>query len=424
MDTKRLTTLMATTAIAAMFTLPSTAQDLGELKAQIEALTKKVEALEKTTEKLPVVTKAEPAMALATSDGKYEMNLRGRIYADTAWISDSDNTMDVKATEFRTARLGIEGKAGKNVKYKLEADFAGNEVTLKDAYFQYQNKMGAFKVGQFKTATSLDEQTSSRHISVLERASFTDAFGLARQIGVGYSANRSNYTFNAGVYVGSAGTIAEGEGMTFAARGTYGNEFEGGNYLVGASVRVRDNGDAGNLRYRQRPHNHLSSHRFIETPKLSNKDTFYALEAAVSRGSLWGASEWAWNTAKIDGGDNYTFNGGYAEIGYFLTGEKRPLKLSKGAWDRPKVNSPLGEGGMGALALVARFDTIDLNDMDVMGGKQDTFIVGANWYLNRYSRIVINYSHSKVTDEFYKMRNGADGENSINALGVRFQVDW
>ena len=424
MDTKRITTLMATTALVAMFTLPSAAQDLGELKAQLEALTKKVEQLEKAAAKTPVVKKAEPAMALGTKDGKFEMNLRGRIYADTAWISDSDNTMDVKATEFRTARLGIEGKAGTNVKYKLEADFAGNEVTMKDAYFQYSSKMGAFKFGQFKTANSLDEQTSSRHISVLERASFTDAFGLARQIGVGYGLKGKNYTFNTGIFVGSSGTSGEDEGMTFAARGTYGNTFDNGSYMVGASVRFRDNGDAGDIRYRQRPHSHLSTHRFVETPKLSNKDTFYALEAAASAGSFWGASEYAWNTADMTVGDDYIFSGGYAEIGYFLTGEKRPLKLDKGAWDRPKVNSPVGEGGMGALALVARFDTIDLNDMDVLGGKQDTFIFGANWYLNRYSRVVVNYSHSKVTDEFYKMRNGADGENSINALAVRFQVDW
>lgn len=424
MDTKRLTTLMATTALAAMITLPAAAQDLSELKAQIEALTKKVEELQKTTAQIAIVKKSEPAPAFATRDGKYEMNMRGRIYADTAWISDSDDTMSVKATEFRTARLGIEGKAGKNVKYKMEADFAGNEVTIKDAYLQYSSDMGAFKFGQFKTANSLDEQTSSRHISVLERASFTDAFSLSRQIGVGYGLKGKNYTFNTGVFVGSAGTSEEDEGMTFAARGTYGGSFVNGNYMVGASVRFRDNGDAGNFRYRQRPHSHLSAHRFVETPKLSGKDTFYAIEAAVSSGSLWGASEWAWNTAKIDGGDNYTFNGGYAEIGYFLTGEKRPLKLDKGAWGRPKVNSPFGEGGKGALALVARFDTIDLNDMDVMGGKQNTYILGANWYLNHYTRVVVNYSQSKVTDEFYKMLSGADGENSINALAVRFQVDW
>ena len=133
MDMKRLMTLMASTALVAMIALPTAAQDLEELKAQLAALAKKVEALEKNAENLPVVKKAEPAMALGTKDGKFEMNLRGRIYADTAWISDSDNTMDVKATEFRTARLGIEGKAGKNVKYKLEADFSGNEVTMKVA---------------------------------------------------------------------------------------------------------------------------------------------------------------------------------------------------------------------------------------------------------------------------------------------------
>ena len=76
MDTKRLTTLMATTALDAMFTLPSAAQDLSELKAQIEALTKKVEELQKATDKTAIVKKSEPAPALATRDGKYEMNMR------------------------------------------------------------------------------------------------------------------------------------------------------------------------------------------------------------------------------------------------------------------------------------------------------------------------------------------------------------
>ena len=415
---------MVSAAVAAIITMPVAAQDLSELKAQLEALTKKVEELEKKAAQTVVVKKSEPAPSLGTSDGKFEMNMRGRIFADTAWISDSDNSMDVQASEFRAARLGIEGKAGKKVKYKFEADFAGNAVNLKDAYLEYTSSAGGVKFGQFKTPNSLDEQTSSRHISVLERASFTDAFSLSRQIGIGFGRGNENYTFNAGVFVGSAGTKLNDEGLTFAARTTYGNAFDGGNYLLGASLRLRDSGDGGNMRYRQRPHNHLSSLRFVETPKLSDKDTFYALEAAVSAGSLWGASEWAWNTAKIDGADNYTFTGGYAEVGYFLTGESRPLSLAKGAWDRPKVSSPLGEGGMGALAVVARIDKLDLNDMDVMGGKQDSYIVGLNWYLNRYTRIVVNYSHSKITEEFYKTRNGADGENSINSLGVRFQVDW
>lgn len=404
-----------------MLVSPVAAQDLTELKAQLAALAKKVEGLEKKAENAAVIKKAEPAPSIGTSDGKFEMNMRGRIFTDVARISDGDNTMDIKATEFRAARIGIEGKAWGNVKYKFEADLAGNSVTLKDAYMQYDG----FKAGQFKTPNSLDEQTSSRHISVMERASFTDAFGLARQIGLGYGIGGDNYTLNGGVFIGDAGQSEAHDSVAFAARGTYGGEFNGGKYLVGASVRFRDTNDGGNIRYRQRPHQHLSSLRFVETPKLSDKDTFIGLEAAVSAGPLWAASEYAWNTARMDIVDNYTFTGGYAEVGYFITGENRTLKLDKGAWDRPKVDSPIGgSGGYGAFAVVARFDTIDLNDRDVMGGKQNTYILGLNWYLNRHSRVLVNYSHAKITDEFNKMRNGVDGKNTVNALGARFQIDW
>jgi len=425
----RLTMLLTATALTAVSMQPVQAQSIDELKAQLEALTKRLEQLEAkqetTAKKTPVIKKAEPAMALATPDGMFEFNMRGRIYADAGWVNDGDDTMNIGATEFRTARLGIEGKAWKSVKYKFEADFAGNEANIKDAYLQYSGSTGSWKFGQFKTPNSLEEQTSSRHTTFMERASFTDAFGLARMMGIGYGNGGDNWTFNAGVFRGTAGSDGDKEGEAFAARFTYGQNTGSGAWMVGASTRFQNVGDGSDLRYRQRPHNHLSD-RFIATSRIASKDSLFGFEGAAQMGSFHVASEWAMLTADEGGagGRDAKFNGGYFEAGWFITGEKKPLKLSKGAWDRPKVNDPVHKGGMGAWQLAAKFDRIDLTGAGVYGGEQDTFILGVNWYLNRHTRFMANYSHSTIEKAFDVSANGADGANDVDTLGVRFQVDW
>ena len=415
--------LLATTAMLTVLAPASAAQSIEDLKKQLEVLAAKIEKLEAKAEKAPVVKKAEPAMSIGTSDGMFEMNLRGRIYTDAAWVSDSDNTMDVAATEFRAARLGIEGKAWKTVKYKFEADFAGNAVSVKDAYMQYKSSFGDITVGQFKTPNSLEEQTSSRHAAFMERASFTDAFGLSRRIGIGYGKSGDTWTFKAGAFRGSNGDEGTGQ-FEFATRATYGGKLDGGTWMVGASLRTRD-GDGSNFRYRQRPHQHLSN-RFIATDRLSDKDTMYGFEGAASFGSFWASGEFASLNAKNGGagGRNAGFWGGYLDAGWFITGEKRPLKLGKGAWDRPKVSRPLHEGGMGAWAIAARYDVIDLTADGVYGGQQDTWILGVNWYLNRHMRVMMNYNRSEIDKAFNVSANGEDGSNSIDGFGMRFQVDW
>ena len=423
-------------AVAAMlFTLvPGVAQaqsqqdlqiQINALKLQLDTLQTQLEASEQTKASSDgMKVKWEPAPSIKSADGNFEMNMRGRIYADAAWISDDDDTMDVKATEFRTARLGIEGKAGKTIKYKFEADFAENEVNLKDAYLQVKTNMGpSVTVGQFKTPNSLDEQTSSRHTSVMERASFTDAFDLARQMGVAVSFGGDNWTAKLGAFRGSNSIDAEDEGSAFAGRVTYSPKVEETQLHFGGSFRSRETGDQSNLKYSQRPHQHLSTTKFVSSGSVGDKDMFYGVEFGVLHGPLWAAAEFAQLKADDDAGDP-TFSGGYAEVGYFLTGESRGYKASKGTWNRPKVSNSLSDGGMGAWAIAARYDTIDLTDGTYFGGQQDTYIVGLNWYLNRYTRMMANYSHSKVEDAWDVVANGLDGKNEIDGFGLRAQIDW
>ena len=383
-----------------------------------------------------------PSPTIKSADGKFEAHVRGRLFVDYGKVKDSSSvgSQDRSATEFRTARLGIEGKAWKDVKYKFEVDFADNEVNIKDAYAEYSGlKPLKIRVGQFKETISLEEQTSSRHIALMERASITDAFGFARRLGVGVNAGGDIWSFQAGLYGGSVGNDnKDDEGFAVSARAVVfpkiGNE---GQLHFGASIRHRgfsNDFDSMAKRYRQRPHAHVSGVRYVDTGTLMglDSDTTFGVEAAGIFGPFWVESEWAWLTADIDsayrvdfnGESSAKFHGGYIGAGWFITGESRGYK--KGKFDRPKVNNPVFDGGMGAWALVARYDYLDLVDAgaDIFGGKQKSWMIGVNWYLSRHTVVKLNYAHADISDSFDKAPTRIDGSNSVNSFTARMQVDW
>lgn len=359
------------------------------------------------------------APEFSSADGNYKMKVRGRLFTDWATSSDSTGKV-VDATEFRTARLGVEGVIMKDIKYKLELNFAGNKTSITDATVEWTLKPVSIVVGQFKTPTSLEEQTSNNYTTFLERASFTDAFNFSRQIGIAANYSQNDITFKAGVFQGNAngggGTV---EGRTYAARATFAAKFENGLIHIGASAFHREN-DEGVLtnRYRQRAHSHLAN-RYVNTDYInSQSDTFYGAELGAIMGPLSAQAEWGQmkSNAPSDGMDA-KFSGGYADVSYILTGESRGYK--SGAFSRINVKNPVFDGGSGAWQIAARYDMIDLNDMDasITGGKQTSYIVGVNWHLNNYTRVMANYSKSDID-------GGINDGESIDTFGLRFQVDW
>ncbi|MBW7837604.1 MAG: hypothetical protein H3C28_13320 [Sphingomonadales bacterium] len=436
MTRKRLAiALAATTSLVGMSMVPvaASAQSVEQLQQQIDALQAQINEMKETQKKAAaegIKVKWEPAPKISSADGRFEMNLRGRIFVDAAWISDDDNALDDDATEFRAARLGIEGKAWNNVKYKFEADFADNEVEITDAIIGYDIGVGEVMVGNFKTFNSLEELTSSRFITFMERGGNTDAFSFERQLGVGVQLGGENWSFGVGAQKGTASGGSGNQGETISARATFAPKI-GNNGLVhlGAHYRYRKAGaDESLYRYRQRPHQHLASTRLVSTPSLYDNDSLIGLELAGVFGPFSAQGEYMWIKAdravEVVGFDDPTFNAWYADVSWFLTGESRAYKAEEGSFNRVKVKKPVYEGGFGAWQVGIRYDVVDLIDENIFGGKQKTWIFGVNWHLNDYSRIMMNYSKSDISDAFAVAANGVDGENGVDAFGMRFQVDW
>jgi len=203
-------------------------QNLQQIQAQIDQMQATIKALQKQVEEAKAqATAAKSAAAnsggpsdidlqvkwkgapeFSSKDGKFKMKVRGRLEAD--YEKADQNTRitgfpDLSATEFRRARLGDEGILWYDYKYVFEIDFANDVVRVKDAYLQYQGFRLAdnpvlFRIGNFKTFNTFQDETSDRFVDNMERAAFINAWDIDRQIGFGTMYYAKHFGLAGGVF--------------------------------------------------------------------------------------------------------------------------------------------------------------------------------------------------------------------------------
>jgi len=336
----------------------------------------------------------------------FTIKLGGRLHVDYA-TGDAENAdFDFSSTALRRARLKGHGQYGKNLKYKIEATFdEGGDVNLEDAYLQWtpDNSKISFKAGHFKTQNSLEEANSSLDVTLIERAAFTDAFELDRRVGFEVSTKSDNYLLQIGVFgenLEEVGNNASGiEGTAIAGRAVYKFDLTNDGLIhLGGSFRHRDQNDASDLRYRQRPFAENTS-RIISTGRIAESDTFFGGELAGLFGPAFASAEYTVVNANCAQASTVctqdpSFSAWSIGGGYFFGGHR---KYAIGKFKRPHIDNPVTEGGWGGFSINARYDTLDLTDEGIEGGELDTFAAGVNWWLHRQARIQLNYFNSDAT---------------------------
>ena len=108
--------------------------------------------------------------------------------------------------------------------------------------------------------------------------------------------------------------------------------------------------------------------------------------------------------------DDFSGTGGYVSGVWNVTGEHFSNKA--GIPGTPGATNPAS--GMWQVGL--RYDTMDLDDGVVLGGRMDTITAGVNWYWRSNFKVGLNYV--KVDSE----RRGV--EDNPNALEARLQFYW
>lgn len=373
-----------------------------------------------------------PALAeikFSSDDGKFETTLGGRIQVDAASYDEDNVDLDGEnGTEFRRARLFVSGKMYDVWGFKAQYDFAGNEAEIKDAYISYSGfKPAKIKVGQFKQPSSLEELTSSKYITFMERSLPVLAFATSRRIGLGADHKTDHYTWAASVYGQEEGNDTTGDqGYGAGARMTWAPWNEKTRVLhLGAWGSWEDPND-NSVRFRARPESHKTSTRLVDTGNIPDPDNFWkaGAEAAVVYGPFSVQGEY-FNVAaqsNAPGVSDPDFDGWYAFASWFLTGESRNYK--KGVFGRVTPKSIVGKGGWGAWELAARYSKINLDDADTDGGEEDNITVGLNWYATKYVRFMANYirANADPTTSETQGLNGVDDEPNI--FQIRAQIDF
>ena len=365
-----------------------------------------------------------------TNEGEFKLQVGGRIMADAAFYDEDNVDLDGEnGTEFRRARLFVAGTMFHDWDWKAQYDFAGNEAEIKDAYIRYTG-FGPAKitVGQFKQPFSLEELTSSKYITFMERSMATNAFSTSRRIGLGANGAGENWTWAASVYGREVGDDTDGdEGYVAGARLTWAPWNEKTKVLhLGGSAAWEDPND-NDVRFRARPESHITSTRMVDTGNFPDPDTFtkYGVEAATVLGPFSLQGEYMLVQAQDDtsGISDPDFEGGYVYGSWFLTGESRNYK--KGKFGRVSPKNPVGKGGIGAWELAARYSTIDLDDGDFKGGEEDNITVGLNWYANKYVRFMANYvmTDTDPTSQRIQDDQGVD-DDELSVFQLRAQIDF
>lgn len=432
------------------------------LEAQIEAMRNepigmknKLRALEAAqartdrAEKTAATGDADNTGCIATAKGGIQVScdngfsarVGGRIMVDTAFYGSDDTTGTTKlgdGTEVRRARLFLSGTMFENWAYKTQFDFANNAVDSQDVWLQYKglrefNNL-SLKIGNQKVPFGLENMTSSRFITFMERADHNSLFwqGENRRLGLAADIHGDNW----GLALGGFGSrldddpVSEGdEQWSAGGRLHFAPITEvARNVHLGFSALYRNpNQTTADLDLTVRPAaSHVTDVKLVNTGVLSNIDhvILWAPEFAAVYGPFSVQSEYTAGVYERGSGlDDLDFSNAYVSTSYFLTGESRAYDTKKGAFGRVTPKKNLGDGGIGAWEVGLRYDATDASDENVLGGEQDTLTVGLNWYPNPYVRFMANYANTDG-DANANAAGTTIGDEDVDVFQLRAQIDF
>jgi phosphate-selective porin OprO/OprP len=386
------------------------------------------------------------AIKLETSDGAFKLAINGRVMYDSFWSTvgsgDFQGGPDLKelggnGSYFRRLRLAIGGTVYKQTKFKIQLDFAGGGVDIKDAYVGLTKVLnGDLLFGQAKEPFSLQEMTSSKYIQIIERSMPVNAFAPSRHIGAFWFASFAKQLIHAAWSAtfgesddGSGTYFGNGGGGAFTVRVTASPLYDKEKKTVlhiGAAISYRD-ASTGTVNYGTRPAD-LGKGGKLSVDVAADSEIRYVVEIAYVwkmvniQAEFIGAS--VTSPDGVTGADaDPSFGGWYIELGWFVTGESRKYDRKKGTFGRtsPKKNFLDGSGGFGAIQIAFRVDAIDLNDGSYEGGKAMTYAFGVTWHWNPNTRVMFNVAFSDV-DDFASI--GANSGGTITVFVVRVQFDF
>lgn len=377
-------------------------------------------------------------------------------------------------TNFRRARIGIDGKVFGDFDYNVLFEFggAGGEDAghIQELWLQYTGlKPFRARVGAFPPSYGLEDQGATNGGLFLERPAISDitrsvAGGDFREAGQLVASDNKRWFANIALttrVVGVTNSSALGGAPTFnqnfggiarvAVVPIVGDDYRV--HLGAHASRVFNVADAGGpdvaitarypVQFRERPELRVDGTRLIDSGPINARHVnTVGAEVAAQKGPVMVQGEYERITVErlASAVSNPHFSGWYVEGGWVLTGERRRYNPGTFAFDAPTVDHPfdLARGTFGAVELAGRYSVTDLNyhqgvagvatPLDgVRGGRQTIVAGGVNWYLNPAIRFLLDYQHVEIdrlspNAATFLTPAGAQVGQKYNVLSLRSQL--
>ncbi len=465
--------LMTGAASAAM--AQTTDERIAALEARIAGMSSELAELKAATSKADQDLKKQVATAqatqltlaagrptAATADGTQRFAIRAIGQFDAAAYDEHSRAPAANdlnsGTNFRRARLTVEGSIDKDWNYNLTGEFGGSgteAAQLNQAYVEYvgwkpfgPKTLVRLRIGAWPTPTGLEDATNYTEGLFLERAAVAEMVrGMAGGDGrssLGVLANGERWYASAvltGAVVGTTGEFDEQSGyLTRVAFNPLGDKTWGlhlGANLQGV-LRPADTG-AGTanttiLRLRERPELRVDGTRLVDTGNI-NADgaTAYGLElGGFYRNFQLSGEAFQVHVDRI-GAFDPSFGGWYVQGAWTLTGESHVWTSAAGGFRGVKPSKAFdGKGGWGTWELAARYSVLDLDDRagvfgaaapvgGIRGGEQKIATFGLNWYPNAVFRFQAQYQQV-VVDRLTAA--GAPAGENVDTVSLRSQFSF
>ena len=369
-------------------------------------------------------------------EGGMELRLGGAFQADYRHYAEderADNRFDI-----RRSRLRFRGQLTKYFRFKMEYEFEGNETdNLVDAYAEAVMGPSALRFGQFKEPFSLEWQSTDKAQYFAERSM---GYYLSPRRDIGMMLHGSLFqdtiTFAGGAFNGDgddgSASGPEEDSPEVAARVTF-SPFKRSlspwlsGFQLGASATYAEL-DPLNVDLRVKSTGMVGTDRNLYV--LTHNTKFGVIREVGSRQRI------GVDTDLETSGDNppdADFSSWYASAMWCITGE-RPF-LSKGVVKPIYPNHFFNpeEGTWGAFCLAARINHFSsdenwINPASYVSVEEaDAYSLAMNWVLFPMARIVLDYTHTSLSDPI-RVRVLPDGSadyiESENVVTFRFSIDF
>ena len=201
---------------------PADAAEITAVRQDLETKTNEIKALQEhmdEVEKVKVIMDKK-GLQVESADKNFKFKLGGRLQTDATWNSNGNGYtraarttanpqglgLPIEAndgTEVRRGRIRFEGVFWHDWLTRLEADFADDNVRVKDAFLQYTGfDFVTITAGQQKQNFSRELQESSNDLMFTERSlmNILAAPVVDRAIGLNFESVGENWVAKAGAY--------------------------------------------------------------------------------------------------------------------------------------------------------------------------------------------------------------------------------